>query len=129
VSEPVWLPRHVIVAVQEQLIARFGGRAGIRDEGLLDSALGRPHNLSAYENPNLFQLAATYSYGIVKNHPFVDGNKRTAFMAAYIFLGVNGQELDAPEEQAVLETLSLAAGDSSGADYAEWLERSCKKPD
>ena len=122
-SEPVWITREVIIAVQEELLARFGGLAGIRDEGLLESALGRPQHLFAYERPTLFELAAVYAHGIAKNHPFLDGNERAEFMAAYIFLGVNGQELDAPEEEAVLETLKLAAGDSTESDYAAWLER------
>lgn len=125
-TEPAWLTRDVIVAVQEELLARFGGLAGIRDEGLLESALGRPQHLLAYGEPTLSELAAAYAYGIVKNHPFMDGNKRAGFMAAYIFMGANGQDLDAPEEEAVLETLKLASGDATEADYASWLERSCQ---
>ena len=124
-SEPVWLTRDVIVAVQEELLARFGGLAGIRDEGLLESALGRPNHLYAYGDPTLFELATAYAHGIVKNHPFMDGNKRASLMAAYIFLGANGQNLDAPEEEAVIQTLGLAAGDVDEATLAAWLERSC----
>lgn len=128
-KQPVWLNKDVLLVVQEELLARFGGLAGIRDDGLLESALGRPQNMYAYGSPSLFQLAAAYAHGIVKNHPFMDGNKRVGFIAAYIFLGINGQELDAPEEQAVLETVALAAGDSSEADYAGWLESSCREVD
>ena len=114
-----------MVVVQEELLARFGGMAGIRDEGLLQSALGRPLHRFAYEDPTVFELAASYAHGIVKNHPFMDGNKRAGFMAAYIFLGANGLDLDASEEAAVLETLKLAAGEGTEADFAKWLERSC----
>ncbi len=124
-TEPVWLPRSVVLAVQEELLARFGGPAGVRDEGLLDSALGRPLHLYTYGTPSVFALAATYAHGIVKNHPFVDGNKRIGFMAAYIFLASNGYELEAPEEDAVLHTLALAAGSSEADEYAVWLERYC----
>ena len=124
-SEPVWLTRDVVVAVQEELLARFGGLAGIRDEGLLESALGRPNHLLAYSDPTLFELATAYAHGIVKNHPFMDGNKRAGFMAAYIFLGANGQNLAAPEEEAVIQTLGLAAGDVDEDAFSAWLERSC----
>lgn len=122
-NEPAWITKPILLSVHGELLSRFGGLAGIRDEGLLDSALNRPLHLFNYGNPTLFQMAASYSHGIVKNHPFLDGNKRTGFMAAYIFLGVNGWFLEAPEEEAVLETLSLAAGESSEEAYAAWLER------
>lgn len=122
-NEPAWITKPILLSVHGELLSRFGGLAGIRDEGLLDSALNRPLHLFNYGNPTLFQMAASYSHGMVKNHPFLDGNKRTGFMAAYIFLGVNGWFLEAPEEEAVLETLSLAAGESSEEAYAAWLER------
>lgn len=122
-GEPNWLDRQVILAVQEELLGRFGGLSGVRDEGLLESALSRPEQLNHYEEPSVFELAATYATGLVKNHPFLDGNKRIGFMAAYIFLGANGWELDATEEEAVERTLALAAGAIREADYAEWLER------
>jgi death-on-curing protein len=128
VKEPAWLTRDVILAVQDELLARLGGLAGIRDEGLLDSALARPQQVFAYEESiSTFHLAAVYAHGLVKNHPFMDGNKRIGLMTAYIFLGINGYELDAPEEQAVVQTLALAAGDVAEAEYAEWLERSCTR--
>ncbi len=120
-SEPNWVTRDVILATQEQLLSRFGGLAGIRDDGLLESALGRPLQLFTYSNPSIFELAASYAAGIVKNHPFLDGNKRAGFMAAYTFLGINGWELEAPEEEVVLQTLGLAAGEISEEDYARWL--------
>jgi death-on-curing protein len=122
---PVWVTAEAILAVQEELLARFGGLAGLRDEGLLDSALSRPQNLFAYGTPTLFELAAEYAVGIVKNHPFLDGNKRAGFMAAYIFLGVNGCDLQAPEEEVVLQTLALAAGEIDRTDYAAWLKDAC----
>lgn len=124
-KEPVWLNREIILAIQGELLSRFGGLDGIRDSGLLDSALGRPLQRFHYEKPDLFDLAASYAHGIVKNHPFLDGNKRAGFMAAYTFLGANGQQLQAPEEQAVLQTLALAAGETSAEQYAEWLRQSC----
>lgn len=127
-NEPVWLNKEVVRAIQGQLLARFGGLDGIRDEGLLDSALARPLQLLHYETPDLFDLAACYAHGIVKNHPFLDGNKRAAFMAAYTFLGINGFRLDAPEEQAVLQTLALAAGELEPPAFAAWLRDSCSKP-
>jgi death-on-curing protein len=122
-NEPNWITKDILLAVHAELLNRFGGLSGIRDEGLLDSALNRPKHLLSYGGPTLFQMAASYSHGIVKNHPFLDGNKRTGFMSAYIFLGVNGWSLEAPEEEAVLETLALAAGETSEEAYATWLER------
>lgn len=122
-NEPVWITREVLLATQESLLQRFGGLAGVRDEGLLDSALQRPCHLFAYGETSLFVMAAAYAHGIVKNHPFLDGNKRAGFMAAYIFLGANHLDLEAPEEEVVERTLALAAGAIGAADYATWLER------
>jgi death-on-curing protein len=124
-SEPVWLTREIILAIQNELLARFGGLDGIRDGGRLDSALGRPRQLLNYGTPSLFDLAACYAHGIVKNHPFLDGNKRAGFMAAYTFLGINGFRLEAPEEQAVLHTLALAAGEIDADAFSAWLQQSC----
>lgn len=120
-KEPRWLGKQVILAIQNALLARFGGPEGIRDTSLLESTLGRPQQLFAYGKPTLHELAASYAYGIAKNHPFLDGNKRAAFMSAYTFLGINGLELDATEESAVIQTLGLAAGMISEAEYATWL--------
>ena len=122
-NEPNWLAREVVLAIQGELLNRFGGLAGIRDEGLLDSAINKPKNLFAYGQPTPFELAASYATGLVKNHPFLDGNKRIGFMAAYVFLGANGWSLEATEEEAVLETLALAAGESTESDYAAWLAK------
>jgi death on curing protein len=121
-SGPVWLSKEVVLATQDELLERFGGLAGIRDEGLLDSALGRPQNLHAHGRP---ELAAAYAFGIVKSHPFLDGNKRIGFMAAYIFLGANGMVFSASEEEVVERTLALAAGVIGEEEYAAWLARSC----
>ena len=122
-NEPNWLAREVLLAIQGELLNRFGGLAGIRDEGLLDSAINKPKNLFAYGQPTPFELAASYATGLVKNHPFLDGNKRIGFMAAYVFLGANGWSLEATEEEAVLETLALAAGESTESGYAAWLAK------
>lgn len=124
-SEPFWLTRESVLAIQGELLARFGGLAGIRDEGLLEFALNQPLHLFHYGEPSLFDLAAAYAEGIVKNHPFLDGNKRAGFMAAYTFLGVNGQQLGAPEEEAVLQTLALAADAIGAGEFSEWLAKSC----
>jgi death-on-curing protein len=122
-NEPNWIGLEVLLAIQGELLNRFGGLAGIRDEGLLDSAINKPKNLFAYGQPGIFELAASYATGLVKNHPFLDGNKRIGFMAAYVFLGANGWSLEATEEEAVLATLALAAGESTEADYAAWLAK------
>jgi len=124
-TEPVWIDASDVHAFHLEMIARFGGIAGVRDENLLDSALSRPLHRFAYEQPTLFELATDYAVGIVKNHPFLDGNKRAGFMAAALFLEVNGRRFDAPEEEVVVYTLGLAAGEIGLADYAAWLERSC----
>ena len=124
-KEPIWVTKEVILATQGELLSRFGGLPGIRDEGLLESALARPRQLFQYESPGIYKLASAYAFGIVKNHPFNDGNKRAAFMSAYIFLGINGQELDVAEEVVVLQTVALAAGEISQDDYATWLEANC----
>lgn len=123
-SEPIWITSEIMLAIQASLIARFGGLAGLRDEGLLESALAKPQQLFHYENPSFPEMAACYAYGIVKTHPFLDGNKRAGFMAAYTFLAANGLQLIAPEEEAVFRTLALAAGEIAAAEYAEWLASS-----
>lgn len=124
-NEPVWLSREAMISIQGTLIARFGGLGGIRDDGLLESALNRPLHLFHYGNPGVFELAASYAESVVKNHPFLDGNKRAGFMVAYTFLGVNGWQLEVPEEEAVLQTLALAAGAIGAGEFADWLEKSC----
>ncbi|MFV1995951.1 MAG: type II toxin-antitoxin system death-on-curing family toxin [Verrucomicrobiales bacterium] len=124
-SEPVWLPREVVLALQEELLNRFGGLGGIRDEGMLDSALHRAQQLFNYGKPTIFELAAAYAGGIVKNHPFLDGNKRAGLMAAYVFLAANRWDIEAAEQSVVERTLALAASAIDEAEYAAWLEQSC----
>ena len=124
-TEPVWIDADDVHAFHEELLARFGGLAGVRDAGLLDSALNRPVHLHHYGKPSLFELGAAYAVGIVKNHPFVDGNKRSGFMAAAVFLESNGLRFVASEEEVVEQTLALAASAIDEAEYAAWLERSC----
>ncbi|MCC5848486.1 MAG: type II toxin-antitoxin system death-on-curing family toxin [Verrucomicrobia bacterium] len=124
-KEPVWIPREAVLAMQRQLLSRFGGLDGLRDEGLLDSALNRPLQIFAYGSPDVFDLAAAYAMGLVKNHPFLDGNKRIGFVSAFTFLGLNGFSLQAPEAEAVLQTVALAAGEIGEADYALWLKDNC----
>ena len=124
-KEPVWIDTADVHAFHQGMLAMFGGLAGVRDEGLLDSALNRPHHLFAYEETELFDLAAAYALGIIKNHPFLDGNKRAGFMAAALFLEVNGLCFEAPEEEVVLQTLALAAGELDQDGYAAWLRASC----
>jgi death-on-curing protein len=116
-----------LFAGHEQSLAQFGGSAGVRDEGLLDSALGKPLNIFAHGKPSLFDLASSYALGIVKNHPFIDGNKRTGFVVAVMFLELNGYEFRAGEVDATLQTLALAAGDLSGAAFAAWLKTNSKR--
>ena len=124
-KESVWIDREDCLGFHGALLARFGGLDGLRDSGLLESALARPMQLLAYGKPDLFELAASYAHGIVKNHPFLDGNKRSGLMAAALFLELNGMVFRAPEEQAVLQTLALAAGEIDADAYAEWLRNSC----
>jgi death-on-curing protein len=108
------------------MLQRFGGLDGVRDEGLLESALNRPKQLFAYGKPSLVQMAAAYAAGIVQNHPFLDGNKRSGFMAAALFLEINGLSFRAPEIEVVERTLALAAGAIDEPEYGAWLERSCR---
>ncbi|NQU41478.1 MAG: type II toxin-antitoxin system death-on-curing family toxin [Lentisphaerae bacterium] len=125
-SEPVWLDAADCRSFQSELLAWFGGPDGVRDEGLLESALARPRQQHAYGSPSLFELGAAYAFGIVKNHPFIDGNKRAGFLAAALFLEINGETFTAPEEDVVAQTLALAASHCTEAEYAAWLESACK---
>jgi death on curing protein len=124
---PRWLKLETILAMHDALLAEFGGAAGVRDRGLLESALARPEQLWHYEKKDLFELAAAYASGIIGNHPFIDGNKRTGFMAAFVFLGDNGQHLRADEPQVVLMTAGLAAKSVSVDEYASWLRANCQR--
>ena len=123
-TEPRWLDRRIIVALHDVQLVRHGGAGGIRDAGLLESALARPRNLHAYGEAELYVLAAAYAYGIVRNHPFVDGNKRTGFVTAALFLQENGLRLTAPEAEAVVMTIGLASGEMPEQGFAAWLRDS-----
>ena len=117
-----WLVEGGVIAVHAEQIAEHGGSDGIRDRGLLSSALDRPRNLAGYGMPTVFDLAAAYALGIMQNHPFIDGNKRTGFLAAYVFLALNGWKLIAAEASAVEAALALASGRMSEAEFAGWLK-------
>lgn len=121
----VWLLEETITAIHHRQIAEHGGSEGLRDEGLLLSALARPQNLLAYGEPapDLASLAAAYAYGIARNHPFVDGNKRTALVAARTFLILNGVDLEATQDDKVLTFLSLAEGAVSEEELADWIRK------
>ncbi len=121
--EPIWIRLDVILAMHEESLLLHGGPEGVRDLGLLDSALARPKNLLAYSDqvPSLAELAAAYAKGIVANHPFVDGNKRTAFIVSVTFLRLNGLQLTAPKEDRVLTFWKLAAGEVTEAQLAIWF--------
>ncbi len=125
-KEPVWITRSALESIQEELLVRFGGLPGLRDAGLLESEMHKPQQALCYGRPDLFDLAALYAYGIVKNHPFLDGNKRAGFMAAYTVLGLNGAFVEASEADVVVHTLALAAGEIDEVIYAEFLRRSCR---
>ena len=121
-TQPIWLLKSALVAAHTMTIEIHGGSAGLRDEGLLDSALARPLNLYHYDDcTELPRLAAAYAAGIIRNHPFVDGNKRVGFAAAGMFLVLNDTSLTADEVSATAMTLALAAGEIEEADYATWL--------
>jgi death-on-curing protein len=124
-KEPVWIRQDVVVTMHEEALMLHGGPEGIRDPGLLDSALARPKNLFAYseDDVSIPRLAAAYAKGIDANHPFVDGNKRTAFIVSLTFLRLNGLEVTATKEDRVLTFWSLAAGDISEEQLALWFER------
>ena len=116
-----WLQREVVLAVHEEQLSEHGGGARVRDPGLFESALARPENLAAYGDPDIADLAAAYGWGISRNHAFVDGNKRTAFVAIELFLELNGYRLDAADADCVLIMLAVAAGDIGEADLAGWI--------
>lgn len=117
----IWLVRRDVEAFHATQIAQFGGLAGVRDAGALESALARPRNLVAYGAPSVFELAAAYAFGIARAHPFIDGNKRTAFVAAVVFLEINGCSFSAIEEDVVVTILALAAGEMTEPRLAKWL--------
>ncbi len=123
-SEPKWVRRDVLELFHSQSLAEHGGAEGLRDEGLFESALARPRNLHAYEGAtDLARLAASYAIGLAKNHAFVDGNKRIAFIAAGMFLRLNGMKLIAKQAEATLVMLSVASSAMDEIELAEWFRR------
>lgn len=122
-ADPVWVRHDVVRAIHQRQLAEHGGHIGIRDEGLLSSALARPPNLLAYaeQTPDLAALAAAYAFGIIKNHPFVDGNKRTAFVVCRMFLKLNGCDFDASSEGKYVVFLRLASGELTEEGLADWI--------
>jgi death on curing protein len=123
VNEPIWLSRSDVLALHEEQLHEHGGLTGVRDDNALEGALARPPNSFHYENADLPTLAAAYAHGIAKNHPFNDGNKRSAFMSAYVFLGRNGLEITLSEPQAVEVVLALAAGTMTQKEFADCLRQ------
>jgi death on curing protein len=121
VTEPVWLPTDLVIAIHDEQLRLFGGPPGIRDRGLLESALARSLNKYAYGSEDLAELAAAYGYGLARNHAFVDGNKRIAFLAMVTFLGLTGIDFAGPEADAVVIMLAVAAGEVSEENLARWI--------
>lgn len=126
-SDPVWLLEVAVLIAHEVSLANFGGADGIRDRTLLESALAKPRNLFVYQNPEIPELAASYTAGIVQNHPFVDGNKRTGFLAGAAFLELNGYRLTATEPEATRVIMGLAAGDISESQLAAWYQQKSER--
>ena len=120
-SEPVWLTLELLTAIHERQLAEFGGPAGLRDRGALEPALDRPRNKRAYETNTLADLAAAYAFGIVKNHPFLDGNKRTGFLALVTVLGLNGVEFIADESQTAVLVRDIASGKVDERGISRWI--------
>ena len=123
-SKPwVWIESNILYAVHDEQLAQHGGLAGLRDANALESAIARAQQLSHYGSPDVADLAAAYGYGIARNHPFSDGNKRTAFVAVELFLALNGHDLTADDTDCILTMLRLAAGDTEEAAYAQWIRQ------
>ena len=122
-----WVDKQALLLLHDESLAEHGGAAGIRDEGLLESALGRPLNLDAYGTPDFADLAASYAIGLAKNHAFVDGNKRTAFLATGVFLHLNGYRLSVSQVDATLTMLAVASGELDEAGFSAWLRQHCVK--
>ncbi len=125
-AKPLWVTGRAVLAAHDRLLAAHGGARGLRDPGLLESALARPRQYYAYGSPDIIELAAIYTVGIVRNHPFVDGNKRAGFATGVAFLLLNGFELRATEQEATQAVFALAAGDLDEAGYTTWLRANVK---
>ena len=126
-NEPNWITKEECLAFHSMLVAHFGGSDGIRDEGQLDASLNRPKQQFHYEQATLLQLAATYASGLVKSHPFMDGNKRTGLMTCQLFLESNGYRFNASEEETALQILALADCRLNDDELTQWLEVNCSK--
>lgn len=117
----VWLDASILLAVHDEQLVEHGGISGVRETGMFESALAKPQNLAAYGAPDCAELAASYGFGLAKNHPFLDGNKRTAFVAVELFLRLNGYVLEADDASCVLTMLAVAAGELDEAAFADWI--------
>ena len=117
----VWLSRELVLAVHDEQLAEHGGATGVRDEGLLESALARPLNRTGYGDPDIAELAAVYALGLIKNHPFIDGNKRSGYVALELFIRLNGLRFPISDADAVIMTLRLAAGDIAETEFIAWV--------
>ena len=127
-KEPVWVEKQAILLLHAKSLAWFGGIEGMRDEGLLDSALARPRNAFQYDGlKDIAGLTASYAFGLTRNHPFADGNKRAAFMTVGLFLGSNGWELNAEPVDAIRAVIALAAGEIGEGEFAAWLRLRMKR--
>jgi death on curing protein len=126
-SDPIWIDEHDAVALHDRLLAIHGGAGGVRDASLLKSALARPKQLHAYgDQPDLIDIATAYTAGIIRNHPFIDGNKRTGFVVGVLFLEMNGYRFSAREEDATQAILALAAGTLDETGFAAWLRANAR---
>ena len=126
-KSPIWVDERDVITVHERLLEEHGGSPGLRDRGLLESALARPRQHFAYsEETSIIEMAALYTAGIVRNHPFIDGNKRAGFVAGILFLELNGFEFVSPEEDVIANVLALAAGELDEAGYTAWLRSNVK---
>ena len=127
-KEPLWIEERDVLAIHDRLLALHGGATGLRDRGLLESALARPRQHHTYvHTSDIIEMAALYTAGIVRNHPFVDGNKRTGFVIGVLFLELHGFEFKASEEDATLAVIAMAAGTLDEAAYTAWLRKSAKR--
>jgi|LNFM01.1.fsa_nt_gb death-on-curing protein len=120
-TEPIWLSVDLVVAIHGEQLREFGGPAGLRDPGMLESALGRPRNKWSFGEEDLAVLAAAYAFGVARNHPFVDGNKRAALLSLITFLGLNGIDFEAPNSEAVVMIQGLASGEIDEEGLARWI--------
>ena len=124
-QEPIWVLDDTVLAIHNRQIAEHGGLAGVRDAGALASALDRPKNKFAYADPDIFDLAAAYGFGLATNHPFADGNKRTAYVVSVLFLTLNGYRLEASQDEKYRTFLELAAGNIKEVQLAAWFKAYC----